>query len=329
MSKLDVLITDCDHGTVGIEKEVFDKSNVLFELKQCKTEEDLIAKGKGYKVFINQYAPLTNKVFESLPDLKLVVRYGVGVDNVDVEAATRHGVQVCNVPDYGMNEVADQALAMMLNFTRKISLMNEHVREGFWDYQQSIPLFRHSQQTVGVIGIGRIGTSFAEKVKALGCRVIGYDPKYLNNPSKRQTTVVDEYVTLERLLEESDVISIHCPLDRARNLIDEEELRSMKETAYLINVSRGGIVNEQALNKALTNKWISGVAVDVAEVEPLNLDSELLQHDNFIITPHMAWYSVQAAEELKRKVAEESVRFISGDSVHYPINFKNKKEEVK
>ncbi|GAB3063777.1 C-terminal binding protein [Virgibacillus ainsalahensis] len=320
MANLKVLITDCDHGNVDIERKVFDEADIPFELAQCKTEEDVISKGEGFEVFINQYVPLTNAVFEKLPDLKLIVRYGVGVDNVDVEAATKHGIQVCNVPDYGMNEVADQALAMMLNFTRSISLMNDYVRKGVWDYQRSIPLFRHSEQTVGVIGVGRIGSSFAKKVRALGCKVIGYDPKYLERDSNRLAEYIDEFVTLDKLLMESDVVSIHCPLDRARNLIDEAELKQMKESAYLINVSRGGIINETALNKALEDKWIAGAAVDVAENEPVEPGSVLLKHDNFICTPHMGWYSEQAALELKRKVAEESVRFLNGDSVNYPIN---------
>ncbi|MFD1413344.1 C-terminal binding protein [Oceanobacillus jeddahense] len=315
-----VLITDCDHSNVNIEKEIFNEVNISFALEQCKTEDDVISKGKGFEVFINQFVPLTNKVFEELPELKLIVRYGVGVDNVDVDAATKHGIQVCNVPDYGMNEVADQALAMMLNFTRGISLMNDYVRKGVWDYQKSVPLFRHSVQTIGIIGVGRIGSSFAKKVKALGCKVIGHDPKYLKAKSHRHSEYIDEFVSLDKLLAESDVVSIHCPLDRARNLIDEEQLKQMKETAYLINVSRGGIINETALNKALKEKWIAGAAVDVTENEPLEPESQLLKHDNFICTPHMGWYSEQAARELKSKVAEESVRFLNGDAVKYPIN---------
>lgn len=328
MLKKKVLITDCDHGNVDVERETLEKEGIPFELEQCKTEEDLISKGKDYEVFINQYAPITRRVIENLPDLKLVVRYGVGVDNVDTDAATKHGVQVCNVPDYGMNEVADQALAMMLNFTRRISLMNSYVRKGIWDYQKSMPLYRHSEQTVGVIGVGRIGSSFAKKVKSLGSRVVAYDTKYLDNKSKKLPEYIDEFLSLDELLEQADVVSIHCPLDKARNLIDEKELLKMKPTAYLINVSRGGIINEKALNQALTNHWIAGAAVDVAENEPLQPESALLEHDNFICTPHMGWYSEQAALELKRKVAEESIRYMNGDQVHYPINFKDGKESI-
>ncbi|MFC0271805.1 C-terminal binding protein [Metabacillus herbersteinensis] len=314
-----VLVTDCDHENIEIETNILNNASVSFELKQCKTEQDLIEEGKGVQVFINQYAPITEGVMANLPDLKLVVRYGVGVNNVDLAAATKYGVQVCNVPDYGVNEVADHALALMLALTRKITLMNNLVRNGVWDYQKSIPVFRHSEQTVGVIGVGRIGTSFARKVHALGCKVIGYDPMYRGN-SPKQVPDFMELVELDELLEKSDVVSIHCPLDTARNLIDEAELEKMKPTAYLINVSRGGIINETALDQALEGHWIAGAAVDVAEVEPLGADSRLFRHDHFICTPHMGWYSEQAAQELKRKVAEEAVRFLNGEQINYPVN---------
>ncbi|UOQ93357.1 C-terminal binding protein [Halobacillus shinanisalinarum] len=326
MNQPEVLITDCDHADVETEARLFHEASVSYELKQCQTEEDLIEQGKGSRVFINQYAPITEAVLSQLPDLSLVVRYGVGVNNVDLEAASRYNVQVCNVPDYGMNEVADHALALLLNFTRKIELMNDKVREGVWDYQESAPIYRHSDQTVGIIGLGRIGTSFANKVKALGCRVIGYDPKFSHEFSKESVDGV-EMVSLQDLLIESDAVSIHCPLDKAHHLIDEQELKMMKPSAYLLNVSRGGIINEIALDKALQEKWIAGAGVDVASIEPLPADHSLFKHRNFVCTPHMAWYSEQAALELKRKVAEEASRFLKGEQVHYPVNQIHIKEE--
>lgn len=319
MGDQQVLITDCDHEDIEIESRVLQHADVSYVLKQCKTEDDLIREGQGATVFLNQYAPITERVMKNLPDLKLVVRYGVGVNNVDLEAATRHSIQICNVPDYGTNEVADHALALMLSLTRKISLMTEQVRQGVWNYQQSIPIFRHSEQTVGVIGVGRIGTSFANKVHALGCKVIGYDPRISEKPTRSIPSYM-KLVELDELLAVSDVVSIHCPLDHARDLIDEAALKKMKPTSYLINVSRGGIINEMALDRALTDKWIAGAAVDVAQTEPLQADSPLLRHHNFHCTPHMAWYSEQAAQELKRKVAEEAVRFLKGEAVHYPVN---------
>ena len=314
-----VYITDCDHEHIEYETKILEKNEIEFELKQCKTEEDLIKNCQGASVLINQYAPITREVLQALSDVKLVVRYGVGVNNVDLDAASELGVQVCNVPDYGTQEVADHALAFMLAFTRGIYKMVKGVKEGEWNYQHAVPLFRHSKQTVGVIGLGRIGTAFAQKASALGCRVIAYDPKYDQEKQNRMPEFV-EYKSFEDLLTESDVISIHCPLDRAQNLIGADELKKMKNNAYLINVSRGGIINEEALEQALVNKDIAGAAVDVLEKEPVAKDHPILKLDNFLCTPHMGWYSEQAAVELKEKVALEAVRFLQGEPVHYPVN---------
>lgn len=279
-------------------------------------------------MWINQYAPITRRVIESCSNLELVVRYGVGVNNIDLIAASEHGIQVCNIPDYGTEEVADHALALMLSLTRKIPSTNRSVKKGDWDYQKSIPIYRHSVQTIGVIGLGRIGTEFARRVLALGSRVIVFDP---NKARRYKGDIVNhvEFVSFNQLLSESDVISIHCPLDTAHNLIGESELHQMKASAYLINVSRGGIVNEKALNFALINKWIAGAAMDVSEKEPIAKDSPLLAHENFLCTPHMAWYSEQAAEELKRKVAEEAVRYLNDQPLDYPVNKLINRSEVK
>jgi D-3-phosphoglycerate dehydrogenase / 2-oxoglutarate reductase len=328
LSKLEIVITDCDHENITIEKGVLDNANKPFTLKQCKTESDLIKECQGVRVWINQYAPVTKNVIENCPDLKLVVRYGVGINNIDLNAATANGVQVCNIPDYGTREVADHALALMLSLTRKIDLMTRSVKDGDWDYQNSIPIYRHSEQTIGIIGLGRIGTEFARRVLALGSRVIVFDPKRNINCNHEFSSQVD-FVSLNQLLAESDVISIHCPLETAQNLIGKAELEQMKKTSYLINVSRGGIVDEGALNYALENGWIAGAAMDVAEIEPISIESPLLSHGNFLCTPHMAWYSEQSAKELKRKVAEESVRFLDGQTLHYPVNKLKKWSEIK
>lgn len=316
---MNIVISDCDHASLAIEQSVFEQANLTFELQQNRTEEDVIQNCQQAHVILNQYAPFTENVFAKLPNLKQIIRYGVGVNNIDIEAATKYGVQICNVPDYGMHEVADHALAMMLNLTRKISQMNKQVKSGKWDYQTSIPVYRHREQTVGVIGLGRIGGAFAEKVHALGMKVLAYDPSKQMKPLPNYLQFV-EFTTLEQLLSTSDVVSIHCPADRAFHMISTNEFELMKESSYLINVSRGGIIDEQALYKAIINKQIAGAALDVSEAEPIVKDSPLLTCENVFITPHMAWYSEQAAKELKRKVAEEAVRFIHGQKVHYPIN---------
>lgn len=314
-----VVISDCDHASLEIENNILNSANLECEFQQNKTEEDLIQNCQEAEIILNQYAPFTERVFANLPKLKLIVRYGVGVNNIDLNAATKYGVQICNVPDYGTQEVADHALALMLTLTRKVALMNYEVKSGNWDYQKSIPIYRHQEQTVGIIGLGRIGSAFATKVRALGMNIIAYDP------SKQQKGISEnlQFVTLktfEEVLIESDIISIHCPSDQAYHLFNEQAIQLMKKNAYIVNVSRGGIIDEEALYKAITKGAIAGAALDVSEEEPIKKDSQLLSLEQVICTPHMAWYSEQAAQELKRKVAEEAVRFAQGEKIYYPMN---------
>lgn len=314
-----VIISDCDHASIEIERSILDEAKVEFELQQNKTEEDVIQNCRQAVVILNQYAPFTEKVLASLPSLKLIIRYGVGVNNIDLEAATKYGIQVCNVPDYGTHEVADHAVALMLALTRKIPLMNSHVKNGQWDYQKSIPIYRHREQTVGVVGLGRIGSAFAKKVQGLGMKVIAFDP------SKKQKALAEdlqfvEFTSFNQLIQTSDIISIHCPSDGAYHMFDKGVFKAMQSHSYLINVSRGGIIDEASLYEAIVNGEIAGAALDVSETEPIDSKSSLLQLDEVICTPHMAWYSEQAAQELKRKVAEEAVRYLEGHQVHYPVN---------
>lgn len=312
-----VIITDCCHDSIDIEKRVFAEAGMSVELKQAFTEEEVIAKCQDAEIFIVEKAQITSRVMDNCPKLQFIVRYGVGVDTIDVPAATRHGIQVGNVPDYGMNEVADHAIALALTLVRKTLLMNEYTKNHKWDYTKSIPIRRYSEQTVGVIGLGRIGRNFAKKMHALGFHVIGTDPFFEPTPQ------TDEYVTavsLDEVITRSDIISLHCPAEGNTDLINEQTFKKMKNTAILINVARGGIVNEEALDKALTDGEIAGAALDCMLGEPVGKDSPLFKHENLIVTPHMAWYSKEAGEELKRKVAEESVRFAKGEPIHYPVN---------
>ena len=253
-------ISDCDHDSIEVESGVIKAAGLKAPWLHCKTEDDLIRDCAGFKSIINQYAPFTEKVFDNLPNLKCVVRYGVGVDNVNLAAATKYGVKVCNVPDYGMYEVADHAIALALALVRKVVLNNENVKNGIWEYQRAIPISRLSTQTVGVIGVGRIGTAFAERAKAFGMKVLVYD-KYAAKAGKIQDYM--EVVGFEELLKRSDIVSVHCPLDGNRDLIAAAQLKMMKKSAYLINVSRGGIINEHDLYEALVNNEIAGAACDV------------------------------------------------------------------
>lgn len=315
----EIRISDCDHKDVDPELAVFSQSGHRFEWLKCQTEDDVIRECQGAKVLLNQYAPMNENVFEHVPSLRCIVRYGVGVDNIDVEAATRYGVQVCNVPDYGVNEVADHALSLMLVLVRKINFINALTKQGIWDYQRAIPIHRGRTQTVGIIGVGRIGAAFAERVAAMGYRVLGCDIEY-GKPKRRFPEFV-EFMELDELLQQSDIVSIHCSLnEKTKSLLNAFHISKMKRGSYLVNVSRGGIVDEQAMLDAIEQGQLGGAAIDVASKEPLPKGHPLLMSDKIIVTPHMAWYSEESAVELKRKCAEEALRFIRNEPVRYPIN---------
>lgn len=319
---MNIYITDCDHENLKQEESVFAAAGIHAVLLQCKTEDELIGQCAQADILLNQYAPITRRVMENLPRLKYVVRYGVGTDNIDVAAAEELGIQVGNVPDYGMNEVADHAITCMLALIRKLPQMNDQTKGGKWDYTTSIPVHRLGEMTVGVIGLGRIGRNFARKASAMGMHVLGYDPYYTPNAKDGMDFITP--VSEEQLLRGSDVVSIHCPLNNSRGMLERTAMEMMKPGAYLINVARGGIVDEEALDWALTSGHLAGAALDCMAKEPAPADYPLFRHKNLIATPHMAWYSEEAAQELKRKIAEEAVRFARGKKIHYPVNHPEK-----
>jgi D-3-phosphoglycerate dehydrogenase len=314
-----VAITDCDHANIDEELAVCQRENIRCDVYQLSQSQELINNLQSYEVLINQYARFTEEVFAGLPNLKVLVRYGVGLNNICIPAATQHGVRVCNVPDYGTQEVASHALALMLALARKIIPMTQSVKDGVWDYTLSIPIRRFSTMTVGIVGVGRIGKSFAAMVQPLFKRVIATDPKY--GFSRKFYPEYIELVDFNTLLAESDVISIHSNLESSAGLFNKAALEAMKKDSILINVSRGGIVVESDLAEALRNHTIAAAAVDVSEKEPLPMNSPLQNCPNFLCTPHMAWYSEQASSDLKTNVAEEVARFMNGQPLKNCVNF--------
>ncbi len=314
-----IVVSDCDHESMKTEETIFADSGMSFSHLRCRTEEEVIAQCAGANIVLNQYAPFTARVFSALKsDLGQVVRYGVGVDNIDLAAATAAGVRICNVPDYGVHEVSNHALALLLAFERKIVTMNARVHDDIWDYRLAIPIRRMSEMTVGIFGLGRIGGALAAKLKPFGCRIIGYDPAY--DPAS-PTMHNAEGLSFDEVVSQSDVITLHCPLTaETYRMFNAEVLERMKPTAYLINTARGGIVDEAALVDALRRGALAGAALDVVEREPLAADSPLRGIENCLITPHMAWYSEEAGLEMKRKVAEEAIRFARGEPVRYLVN---------
>jgi len=302
-----VVITDCDHGSIDEEKEEFGRIGAEMILAQVQQEKDLIQACKEADGLVNQYALLTRKVFENLPKCKVVSRYGVGVDSVDLKAATDLGIIVANVPDYCMDEVADQTVSMILTLIRKTNFFDQRVKSGQWDFRQGRPIYRVRGKTLGLIGCGKIGLEVAKRISSFGVKVIAFDP-YLEKLSQGI-----ELKDFDSVIKESDLISIHCPLnDSTRHLIGEQVFKKMEKRPLLINTSRGPIVDEKALIQALKEGLISGAGLDVLEKEPPDPLNPLLKMENVILTPHVSFYSVESISDLKRSTAKNVVDVLTG-----------------
>lgn len=310
-----IVITDCDHDTIDEERAVAAAHGVDLELAQCRSEDDVIAAAEHADGIVVQYAPVAEKVLAALPGLRAIGRYGVGVDTVDVAAATAHGVAVCNVPDYGTEDVSDHAIALALSLVRGVTQLDRETRKGAYQLSSVKPLHRFSSLIFGTVGLGRIGTATARKAAALGFSVIGHDPR----PDATPTGV--DVVSFEELLERADIISLHVPLNEATaHLIDDAALRRLTPGAMLVNTCRGGVVDTHALVRAIREGRVKSAALDVFEEEPLPLTSELLQLPSVVVTPHAAWYSEESAAELKRRAIENVVEVCAGRTPRDIVN---------
>jgi len=302
-----VVITDCDHSSLEEEKREFSSIGAELILAQVREEEDLIRACKEADGLINQYALLTRKVFEALPKCKVVSRYGVGVDSIDLKAATDFGIIVANVPDYCIDEVSNQTIAMVLTLVRKTAFFDQKVKSNRWDFHLGIPIYRLHGKTLGLIGSGRIGLEVAKKISTFGVKVIAFDP-YLQKAGEGI-----ELTDFDTVLKRSDFISIHCPLNEStHHLVGEQAFQKMEKKPILINTSRGPIVDEKALIQALVEGRVSGAALDVLEKEPPDPQNPLLKMENVILSPHVSFYSEESIKELKRRTAENVAKVLMG-----------------
>jgi len=313
-----VAITDYVFPSLGPEQRVLAPLGVELRPQQCRSEDEIIALVQDADAILNCYAKMTARVIARLTRCKIIARYGIGVDNVDLTAATKARVLVTNVPDYCIDEVSDHALALLLTLARRTAAADTAVKAGAWDVVAHAGIRRLRGQTLGLIGFGKIAKMLASKVQPLGMRLLVHDP-YLDPAIISQLGA--EAATLERLLADADAISIHVPLSpETHNLIGQRELALMKPTAFLINTSRGGIVDEQALAEALKEQRLGGAALDVLSAEPPPLDHPLRQAPNMILTPHLAFYSRESVTELQTKAAEEVARALKGEAPRSPVN---------
>jgi D-3-phosphoglycerate dehydrogenase len=310
-----VLICGLDHANIAEEQEVFVRAGVRHAVVPARTEAEYLERCGDADGLLVQYGAVTRRVFEGLPRLRVLVRYGVGVDGIDLGAATDHGVPVVNVPDYGTDEVANHAVALLLALARKLTRLDRQTRAGAWDVFRVGPITRLAGQTVGILGCGRIGSAVARKLAGFDLRLLGCDPFVESFPPGVQP------VAFERLLAESDYLTIHCPLTvDTRRLFDAETLARMRPTAVLINTARGGIVDTGALTEALRMGLLAGAGLDVLEEEPVDPASPLLRMEQVIVTPHAAWYSEEGRSDLKRRAAEEAVQVLRGGRPRHCVN---------
>jgi D-3-phosphoglycerate dehydrogenase len=303
-----------------LENDVFEKAGVEFILKQAASEEDVInvvKSSQNIDGLLTTSCSVSRKVMQHLENCKLIGVYGIGVDHVDLRAASERGIYVINARDYCISEVAEHALSLILACGRKLFLAARLVKKGEWEATSGLrPILPLNSQTVGLVGFGKIARNLALKLRPLGVKIITYDPYIDKNIVERWKIEKVDFLTL---LSRADYISIHIPLTQAAEyMFGENEFKAMKKTAYIINTARGKIINESALRKALERRWIAGAGLDVLEEEPPNIDNALFQMDNVIITPHIGCYSEGSQEKLHRSLTEDVIRILQGKK---PVSF--------
>lgn len=314
-----VAILDCNFPSTAIEEEIVARAGAEFRKGECTTEDQVIELAGDVDAIIVQYAPLTARVMDHLPRCRSMTRYGIGVDNVDVPAATERGIWVTNVPGFCAHEVAEHTLALVLSLVRRLRRLDRSVRDGQWETIGLMrPTRRMSALTLGLIGFGQVARVVATCARGFDMRVIATAPR---TTAETMAAHGVAKVTLDDLLAESDFVSLHLPVTtETRHLIDARRLRLMKPSAYLLNTSRGALVDEGALIEALQDGRIAGAGLDVLAKEPPAPDNPLLAMDNVIITPHASYYSDDALAFLQTAVAEEAVRVLRGERPRNPVN---------
>ena len=311
---------------VNEETEELAKSGVELLVADCSCEADLVEQAADADAVLTYGAHMTRSVMEKLPNCKVIVRYGIGYDTIDVDAATDNNILVVNIPDFCIEEVSNHAIALILACAKKIVMLNNIMKRDGWMEAVGMqsPMASIYGQTLGIIGCGNIGRATARKAQCFGFRIIGYDP-YVDESLATEAGI--QLVSMVELLGKSDYISVHAALNaETRHLIGADELGQMKPNAYLINTARGAVIDEPALITALQKKKIAGAGLDVFEKEPVDPENPLLKMDNVIVLPHTASFSDDAFCRLRTCVGQEAARVLSG---RWPKNVVNKEVKPK
>ncbi len=318
--RLKIVITDYRFPDVEQERRAVEAAGGTLATGQATTEEQVADLCKDADGVLTARAPIGARAIAAMQRCRIIVRYGIGVDTVDVPAATARGIQVANVPDYCLDEVSDHALALLMMLSRQMISSIALAKEETWPVSKMPPLQRLRGQICGLIGCGRIGSLLAGKVKALGMSVIIHDP-YLSEPRAREMGA--ELVSLDALLARADFISLHAPLNDATHyLLGEAAFSKMKKTAFIINTARGGLINETALLAALDAGKIFGAGLDVLESETTvtPIRSALVRHPKMIVTAHTAWLSQQARALLQLRAIEQALACLRSETPYGLVN---------
>ncbi len=319
MEEFRIIVTDDRYESYTEENRVFSELGASVEvhnLDNSETSMEILKKADA--VLVNLF-PMTREVIGSLDRCKVISRYGVGYDNVDVTAATEMGIWVTNVPDYSMEDVSDHTFALLFDCVRKITYRDRMIRKGKWNTHKNWPSYRTAGKTLGIIGFGAIGKTLLRKISSLGLgRILVHDPFVKPEAVKKAGGIP---VSFNELLEKSDYISLHVPLtEKTTGLIGEKEFKRMKTNCIFINTSRGPVVDEDALFRALESGSIAAAGIDVYRKEPLPPESPLRTLDNIILTDHAGWYSEESIVELKTKAALNVLTVLKGGKPAYPLN---------
>jgi D-3-phosphoglycerate dehydrogenase len=319
-----VVIADYDYGDVDIERAIIEGAGLQLIAAQCRTEDEVIDAARDADAIIAQYAPVGARAIGALARCRVIAGYGTGVDIVDVDAATRHGIVVTNVPDdWRENEVADHALALLLAVARKICIYDRATRRGSWQWRTGYPIHRLRGSTAGLLSVGPIAQAIAARASGFGLRVVAYDPYQPTGEIAAQGATP---VSFDELIEQADYLVIQAPLTReTHHLIGVAELRRMKPSSFVINAARGPIVSDEALYRALSEGWIAGAGLDDLEEEPARRHgwkpvNPLFTLPNVVVTPRAAYYSEEAVHAVRDFAAHEVVRVLTGRPPISPVN---------